>query len=77
MFQYLLLIAVPIATTAIVYGGIIMITSGTNEGKRSQAKSIIGFAVWGLVLALASYLIIKTIVVALVPDQSFWPAFLQ
>lgn len=78
VFQFLTIdIAVPLATAAIVYGGIIMITAGTNETKRSQAKSIIGFAVWGLVLALAAYLIIKTIMVGLGVQAPFLPDFFQ
>src|SRR3989344_3729363 len=66
VFQFLTLdLAVPLATAAIVYGGIVLVTAGANEGKRSQAKGIIGYAVWGLVLALAAWLIVRTIMVGL------------
>lgn len=78
VFQFLTLeLAVPLAAVAIVYGGIIMITAGTNEGKRSQAKSIIGYAVWGLVLALAAWLIVRTIMTELGVKAPFLPDFLQ
>ncbi|HEY4524403.1 MAG TPA: hypothetical protein VJL36_01430 [Candidatus Paceibacterota bacterium] len=77
LFQYLLLIAVPLATAVIVWGGIVLVTAGANEGKRSQAKSMIGFAIWGLALALAAWLIIKTIMVGLGVKEPFLPNFFQ
>lgn len=78
VFQFLTIdLAVPLATAAIVYGGIVLITAGANEGKRSQAKSIIGYAVWGLVLALASWLIVRTIMTGLGVETPFLPDFFQ
>ena len=69
VFDYLVLIAVPLATVAIVYAGIIMVTAGGNDGKRSQAKDIIWTAVKGLVLVLAAYLIVRTIFQALTQGE--------
>ncbi|MEK7208693.1 MAG: pilin [Patescibacteria group bacterium] len=78
LFNYLVLIATPLATAMIVWGGVVLVTAGTNEGKRSQAKSIIGSAIWGLVLTLAAWLIVRTIMVGLIGEQSpFLPGFLQ
>ncbi|MBI4136185.1 MAG: hypothetical protein HY481_01375 [Candidatus Vogelbacteria bacterium] len=78
VFQFLTIdLAVPLATAAIVYGGIVLVVSGTNEGKRTQAKDIIKYAVWGLVLALASWLIIRTIMVGLGVETPFLPDFFQ
>ncbi len=78
VFKFLTIdLAVPLATAAIVYGGIVLITAGTNEGRRTQAKSIIGYAVWGLVLALAAWLIVRTIMKGLGVETPFLPDFFQ
>ncbi|MEK7585033.1 MAG: hypothetical protein AAB455_00755 [Patescibacteria group bacterium] len=69
IFRYLTLVAVPLATAAIVYGGVLMVISAGNDGKRSEAKGIIKTAITGLVIILASYLIVKTIFNALVTDS--------
>jgi hypothetical protein len=71
VFNYLTkYIAIPLATATIVIGGVIMITAGTNDSKRSQAKKIIWMAVWGLVIVLASWLIVKLVFDSLVPKTS-------
>ena len=62
--------AIPLAVGVIVIGGVIMMTAGTNEGKRSEAKKIIQMAVWGLVIVLASYLIVKVVFDFLVKPES-------
>ena len=59
-------LAVPVATIAILVAGIMYATSAADPGKRGKAKTILQYAVIGLILVLASYLIIKTIVNALV-----------
>ncbi len=74
VFNYLIVIAIPLATAVIVYGGVKMVTAGSNDGKRSEAKGIIGTAVWGLVIVLSAYLIINTIFDALVKTE-FKPLF--
>ena len=66
VFDYLVMFAVPLAAGVIVVGGAMMMTAGTNDSKRSQAKKIIWMAVWGLVIVLASYLIVKLVFTALV-----------
>ena len=69
VFDYLVIFAVPLAAGVIVVGGAIMMTAGTNDSKRSQAKKIIWMAVWGLVIVLAAYLIVKLVFTTLVkPD---------
>ena len=73
VFDYLVTyIAVPLAAGTIVVGGAIMMTAGTNDSKRSQAKKIIWAAVRGLVIVLASYLIVKLVFDFLV-EPSFVP----
>ena len=74
VFNYLTkYIAIPLAAGVIVIGGVIMMTAGTNDSKRSQAKKIIWMAVWGLVIVLASWLIVKQVFSSLV-DPNFTPS---
>ena len=61
VFDYLVMFAVPLAGAVIVVGGAIMMTAGTNASKRAQANKIIWMAVWGLIIVLASYLIVKAV----------------
>lgn len=68
-------IAVPLAAGVIVIGGAIMMTAGTNDSKRAQAKKIIWMAVWGLVIVLASYLIVKLVFTTLVKTKYIPPNF--
>ena len=71
VFQYLVIIAVPIATIAIVYAGIILITQPANEGKRTEAKDILWTAVLGLIAVLAAYLVVKTLLNTLTSDARY------
>jgi cytochrome bd-type quinol oxidase subunit 2 len=54
-------VAVALAVVMIVYAGIIYISSGDNAGKQKEAKSQITQAIFGLILLLASYLILRTV----------------
>lgn len=51
-----------IAPILIVFGGIVILTSGGSTERISKGKDIIKGAVIGIVVALASYLIISTVV---------------
>ena len=76
VFDYLVNISFIIATVAIVIGGAIMMTAGSNSGKREEAKKIIWAAVWGLVIVFASFLIVKLVFDTLVdpdPEKGYVP----
>lgn len=51
----------PLATLMVAYGGFVWFTSGGSESRLTQAKGIISSAIWGLVIALASFLIVNTV----------------
>jgi hypothetical protein len=55
-------LAVPLTTIAIVYAGIVIVSNPANSGKREEGKRILYMAVWGLIITLSAYLIVKTIV---------------
>jgi len=54
-------LAAPLAAIAFAWAGILFVVYSGNDGKRSQAKDIIWYAVIGLALALAAWLIVNTI----------------
>lgn len=54
-------IGVPIVTLSFVYAGFLMVTSGGNPSKKDEAKSIIGNATLGLIVLLAAWLIVRTV----------------
>jgi len=55
-----------LATVVMMFGGFIWITAGGNASRVGEAKAWIGAALSGLVLALASYMLLSTINPALV-----------
>jgi hypothetical protein len=62
---FIFVIALPIITLVFIYAGFLLITSGGNPSKKDDAKSIIGKAVTGLIVMLAAWLLIKTVLVVL------------
>jgi len=61
LFKFMLAAAAFLALVQIVIGGVEMIIGGASETARSDAKKRISDALWGLGLALASWLILYTI----------------
>lgn len=58
-------IALPLATIAILYSGILFVIYPAYPGKVSEAKKILKSTMIGLAIVLASYLIVKSIVYGL------------
>lgn len=71
VFNYIVLIAVPLASVAIAYAGIILVTARDDSGKRNEAKGILWAAILGLVIVLAAWLIVNTVLDTLVPKGEF------
>lgn len=65
---------VPIAAIMFCYCGFLMLTSGGEPAKKTQAKKIFSNVVWGLVIAIAAWLIIETLLTVLGYDGS-WIGF--
>jgi hypothetical protein len=65
-------LAMPIGVIVLIYGGVMMLTSGGSEQKISRGKSAIWFAVWGMFLAFAGWLIVDTIIKVLVDPSFNW-----
>ena len=69
VFETILWLAVPLASVAIAYAGIILVTATNDSGKRSEAKGILWAAILGLVIVLAAYLIVNTVLNTLVEPE--------
>ncbi|MDO8668583.1 MAG: hypothetical protein Q7K35_05900 [bacterium] len=69
IYNYAIGIIGILAAVILMYGGVLWIVAGGNSSQISEAKSWIGAALTGLVLALTSYLILNTINPALVNLQ--------
>lgn len=61
----LMVIATPLAALAVCYAGFLMISAGDSSEKVSKAKGILKNVVIGYIVALAAWLIVKTILVSL------------
>ncbi|MBU4224093.1 pilin [Patescibacteria group bacterium] len=69
-------IAMPLAVLALIYGGVMILTSGGSETRRDKGKKAISAAIWGLIIVFASWLIIDTILGNLVkPGYLPWNVF--
>ena len=62
-------LSLPIAAIVFAYSGWLFMTSGDNPGKRDQAKSIFWKVGLGLVIAMAAWLIVNTILTSLVNPE--------
>lgn len=69
IFNYIVLIAVPLASVAIAYAGIILVTARDDSGKRNEAKGILWAAILGLVIVLAAWLIVNTVLGSLAKPE--------
>ena len=65
IISYLMGLVGILAVAALVYGGIMYMTSGGSEERVKQAKNIITYAIIGLVVAVLSYIIVNTVIQAI------------
>lgn len=62
----LFIIVTPVAVIILLYAGYLYLTSPYNPGQRGQAKKMFVAALKGYALALAGYIIVKTIVLGMI-----------
>ncbi|MDD5068848.1 MAG: pilin [Candidatus Pacebacteria bacterium] len=70
IIQFLLYIAIPIAAVSFFFAGFLYLTAGGNPGKIEEAHHIFWSALVGIIIMLAAWLIINTILTALVEKGS-------
>ena len=63
-------IAAPLGAIMFAYAGFLYITNRGNEGQVTQAHEIFLYVFWGLVIALAAWLLVNFILVFLLGDAS-------
>jgi hypothetical protein len=63
-------LAAPIAAIMFAYAGFLYVTNGGNESKIKQAHDIFLYVFWGLVIALAAWLVVNYILVFLLGTGS-------
>ena len=56
---------IPIAGIMFAYAGFLFITSGANPGQRGKAKSIFMNVLWGFIIAVAAWALVKLILTTL------------
>lgn len=68
IIKYIILISVPIAACVIAYAGFIIMTSGVSD-RISEAKRMIQKVVIGFVFVLGAWIIVNTILFALLKPE--------
>lgn len=58
----LIYVAIPVTVLAILYGAILLLTSGGSEQKVESGKKAITAAIVGLLIVLSSWIIVNTII---------------
>lgn len=66
IFKFLVTVSFAIASVFVAWGGFLFLTSGGSEERRAKAKNAIQNAVFGIVIILAGWLIINTILTTIV-----------
>lgn len=77
LIEYIFILILPIAAIVFVYVGYLFLTSGGNADKRSKAKKAMLSLVIGIVIIMAAWLIVKTILQTLGVDTSISEQFLD
>lgn len=70
VIRYLLMIMIPIAVLGLGYGGFKIMTAAGNPGKVEEGYQTMKTVVIGIVIALAAYLVVKFIFLALGVEQT-------
>ncbi|MEJ0002239.1 MAG: hypothetical protein WDN09_03655 [bacterium] len=68
----LFFMVVPIGAIMMCYAGFLLVTGGGEEARKTKAKELIWNVVWGLVIAIAAWLIVETILKLLGYDGSYF-----
>ncbi len=70
IINFLIVLSTALAAIGIAYAGFLMLSSGGDEGKVKQAKSMLTKIVIGLIFVIAGWVIVNTVIVALLdPNQ--------
>ena len=73
--NFVYFLATPILIIVLISGGFIYLTSGGNPKKTEQAKSLLISAIVGIIISLAAFLMVDTILKTLVRQDFTWPSW--
>lgn len=68
IMNFIIVISIPLAAISFIFAGFKLITSAGNEAGMKDAKKILTNTAIGLVVVLAAWLIVKTILIALLQN---------
>jgi len=68
IIDFLLIVSIPLAVIAFVYAGFLYLTAGGSEGQIKKAHSVFGKVLIGFIIILSAWLIVNTILDALVKE---------
>ncbi|MCR4334234.1 MAG: pilin [Patescibacteria group bacterium] len=68
LIQFIIYLAVPLATVSFAYAGFLYMTASGDTGKLAQAHKIFRIVVVGLILMFSAWLIVHTITGALLKE---------
>jgi hypothetical protein len=71
IMKFIFILIIPIAAIAFTYAGFLLLFQGSNPEKRKHARDILIKVVIGIVIVLAAWLIVKTILVSLGVTQTW------
>ncbi len=71
VIEYIFVLILPIAAIVFAYAGFLFMTSGGNPSRRDAAKKAMINVVLGIVIVMAAWLVVKTVLVALGVDEGF------
>lgn len=58
-------VMLPIAALMILVGGVMLLTARDNQQRQTQGKAVLWYAVWGMIIAFAAWLIVSTFLATL------------
>src|SRR3989344_5791287 len=68
IIDFLIVVSLPLTGISFIYAGFLYITAGGNEGKNKKNHDIFWKVLWGFVFLLSAWLIVQTILAALLKD---------
>ncbi len=70
IINWFITMATVVFTISAIYGGYLYMTSGSNPGNKEKAKTVLLRTLTGFVIILTAWVIVHTILNALVPEGS-------
>ena len=69
IITFIIKLSIPVAAGLFIYAGFLWVTAASSEGQVTKAKGIFTTAFWGFVIILGAWLIVYTLVTAIVDPK--------